>query len=149
QAGVLEQSLNEILRRHESLRTRFEESEGEPVQIVEEWRKLPITIRDVGGVPSAARLSEARRLAMGGGKRPFHLGRAPLGRALLFKLADDDHALVLNTHHIVTDRWSFGVLSQELAVLYEAFLEGKPSPLEELPLQYSDYAIWQRQQMTG
>jgi len=147
-AGVLEDSLNEIVRRHESLRTRFEEGDGEPVQVVEEWRKLPLTIMDVSGLPVDVRLPEARRLAIEEVKRPFHLGTAPLVRALLIKLTDNDHALVVNTHHIITDRWSWGVLSQELAVLYEAFLEGKPSPLEELPLQYSDYATWQRNQMT-
>src|SRR5215469_12882571 len=121
-----------------------EEGDGEPVQVVEEWRKLPLTIMDVSGLPVDVRLPEARRLAIEEVKRPFHLGTAPLVRALLIKLTDNDHALVVNTHHIITDRWSWGVLSQELAVLYEAFLEGKPSPLEELPLQYSDYATWQR-----
>jgi len=147
-SGVLEESLNEIVRRHESLRTCFEELDGEPVQVVEAARKLPLAILDVSSLPPDARLAEARRLAMEEVKRPFDLRTAPLMRGLLIKLADDDHALVLNMHHIITDSWSWGVLLQELAVLYEASLQGAPSPLEELPLQYSDYAIWQRKHMT-
>jgi amino acid adenylation domain-containing protein len=146
---ALEDSLNEIVRRHESLRTRFAEVEGEPLQIVEGWRKLPLAVMDVSGLAPQAGLVEARRLAMNEAKRPFDLSTAPLMRALLIKLADDDHALVLNTHHIITDRWSWGVLSQELAVLYEAFVAGKASPLEDLSLQYGDYAIWQRAHMAG
>ena len=118
------------------------------MQVVEAPRKLPLAILDVSTLPSDARLAEARRLAMEEVKHPFDLRTAPLVRALLIKLADDDHALVLNMHHIITDRWSWGVLSQELALLYEALLQGKPSPLEDLPLQYSDYAIWQRKHMT-
>ena len=147
-AGVLQESLNEILRRHESLRTRFEGSDGEPMQVIEAVEKLPFTTLDVSSLPPESRLGEARRLAMEEAKRPFDLLVAPLVRALLIKLADDDHALVINMHHIITDRWSFGVLSQELATLYEAFSQAKPSPLEPLPLQYADYAIWQRKHMT-
>src|SRR5207245_2797046 len=111
--------------------------------------KLPLTFISLTSLPEPERESEARRLATEEVKRPFHLSNGPLLRAALFKLKDDDHALVLNMHHIITDRWSLGVLSQELAALYEAFLEGKPSPLTELPLQYADYAIWQRQHMAG
>jgi amino acid adenylation domain-containing protein len=147
-AGVLEESLNEILQRHESLRTRFEGSDGEPVQVIEAVEKLPFTTLDVSNLPPESRLAGARQLAMDEAKRPFDLLVAPLVRALLIKLADDDHALVINMHHIITDRWSFGVLSQELAALYESFSQGKPSPLEPLPLQYADYAIWQRKHMT-
>jgi len=147
-ADLLEQSLNEILQRHESLRTRFEESNGEPVQIVERIERMPFSRADLSNIAPESRLIEARRLAKEEAKRPFDLRVAPLVRGLLVKLADDDHALVVNMHHIITDRWSFGVLSQELANLYEAYAQGKASPLEALPLQYADYAIWQRKHMT-
>src|SRR5215472_10430223 len=82
-------------------------------------------------------------------KRPFHLATGPLVRALLIKIADNDHALVVNTHHIISDRWSLGVLSQELAALYEAYAAGQPSPLPELGIQYADYAVWQRRYLAG
>src|SRR5215472_2446118 len=82
-------------------------------------------------------------------KRPFQLATGPLLRALLIKIGQNDHALVVNTHHIISDRWSLGVLSQELAALYEAFLAGKPSPLAELGIEYADYAVWQRQYLSG
>jgi hypothetical protein len=148
QAEILERSLNEIVRRHESLRTRFEESSGQPVQVIEDCAVLSFTRLDVSGLEPEARLTEARRLAIEETQRPFNLRVAPLIRAVLIKIAEDDHALVLNMHHIITDRWSFGVLSQELGTLYEAFLQGEASPLEELALQYADYAVWQRQNIT-
>jgi hypothetical protein len=148
-SAVLEDSLNEIVRRHETLRTRFKEADGEPVQVVEPWQKLPLAIIDLSHQSPEARLGEARRLATEEAKRPFDLHKAPLMRAVLIRLTADDHALILNMHHIVTDRWSWGVLSQELAGLYEASLEGKPSPLEELPIQYGDYAVWQHAHLGG
>ncbi len=147
--GVLEKTLNEIVRRHETLRTRFESVGDQPVQVIAPSLTLPLTIVDLTGTPEGDRETEARKRAMEEVKQPFHLATGPLLRASLLKLSDDDHVLVLNTHHIISDRWSLGVLSQELAALYEAFLENKPSPLPELTIQYVDYAVWQRQYLSG
>jgi amino acid adenylation domain-containing protein len=148
-AAVLEKSLNEIVRRHEALRTSFQTVNGEPVQVMAPRLTLPLAFTDLGSIAEAERESEARKLAAEEIKRPFNLRTGPLLRASLLKLADQDHVLVLTTHHIVSDRWSLGVLSQELSALYEAFVEGRPSPLPELPIQYADYAVWQRQFLSG
>ena len=147
--AMLEKSLNEIVRRHEALRTSFQTVDGEPVQVMAPRLALPLAITDLGSIEEGEREFEARKLAAEEIKRPFNLRTGPLLRASLLKLSDQEHVLVLNTHHIVSDRWSLGVLSQELAALYEAFVEGKPSPLQELPIQYADYAAWQRQFLSG
>jgi acyl carrier protein len=146
---VLEKTLNEIVRRHETLRTRFESVGDQPVQVIAPSLTLPFTIVDLTATPEGERETEARKRAMEEVKQPFRLATGPLLRASLLKLSDTDHVLVLNTHHIISDRWSLGVLSQELATLYEAFLENKPSPLPELAIQYVDYAVWQRQYLSG
>jgi len=148
-AAVLEQALKEIVRRHETLRTRFESVDDQPVQVIAPELRVPLEITDLTSLPEGEREAEARRLAMEEVKRPFHLATGPLVRALLIKIADNDHALVVNTHHIISDRWSLGVLSQELAALYEAYAAGQPSPLPELGIQYADYAVWQRQYLAG
>ena len=148
-AAVLEQALKEIVRRHETLRTRFESVDDQPVQVIAPELRVPLEIIDLTSLPEGEREAEARRLAMEEVKRPFHLATGPLVRALLIKIADNDHALVVNTHHIISDRWSLGVLSQELAALYEAYAAGQPSPLPELGIQYADYAVWQRQYLAG
>jgi len=148
-AGILESTLNEIVRRHESLRTRFDSVNDQPVQVIAPSLTLPLTTTDLTTLPEAERETEARRLAMQEVRTPFHLRTGPLLRASLYRLGDDDHVLILNTHHIISDRWSLGVLSQELAAIYEAQLEGKPSPLPELEIQYADYAVWQRQYLSG
>src|SRR5215469_7716683 len=148
-ATVLEQALDEIVRRHETLRTRFESVDDQPVQVIAPELRVALEITDLTSLPEGEREAAARRLAMEEVQRPFRLGTGPLVRALLLKLADHDHALVLNTHHIISDRWSLGVLSQELAALYEAYAAGQPSPLAELGIQYADYAVWQRQYLRG
>jgi amino acid adenylation domain-containing protein len=148
-AIALEQSLNEIVRRHESLRTRIGMSNGSPVQLIDPWRKLTLAVTDLGGVPAPEREDAARRLVMEEAHRPFDLKTGPLFRAFLIRMADDDHVFVMNTHHIVSDRWSAVVLMGELAALYEAFVAGKPSPLPELTVQYADWAVWQRKFLTG
>ena len=149
QADALEKALNEIVRRHETLRTSFTTVNDEPVQVIAPSLAAPLALTDLTSLPESEREEEARRLVMEEAKRPFHLGEASMLRVSLLKLSDDDHVLVLNTHHIISDRWSLGVLSQELATLYEAFLENKPSPLPELPVQYADYAVWQRAFLSG
>jgi amino acid adenylation domain-containing protein/FkbH-like protein len=145
-AQALEDGLNEIVRRHESLRTTFQSLNDQPVQVIAP--KLQVTLRalDASHLPALAeRETETRRLATIAMQQPFDLAAGPLLRPVLIKIGDDDHALVLNTHHIISDRWSMGVLTQELAALYEANLQGKSSPLPELEIQYADYAVWQRE----
>jgi amino acid adenylation domain-containing protein len=146
---ALENSLQEIVRRQESLRTTFDTINDEPVQVIAPELSLPLAFNDLTSLPEALREDETRRLAIREAQSPFHLKSGPLLRALLFKLDHDDHVLILNTHHIISDRWSLGVLSQELAALYEAGVAGKPSPLPSLAIQYADYAVWQRQFLSG
>jgi amino acid adenylation domain-containing protein/FkbH-like protein len=144
---ALRASLNEIVRRHETLRTRFDKNGTHAVQEICPWRELPMEVIDLTSVPREHREQEARRLATEEVQRPFDLKQGYLLRAKLLRLAEDDHALVVNTHHIVSDRWSLGVLGQELAALYEAHVAGRAPSLRELPIQYSDYAVWQREQL--
>ncbi len=149
QVEVLERSLNEIVRRHETLRTAFRMLDSEPVQLITPELRLPLPVVDLTDLPEWARENEARRLTVEEIDRPFDLAVAPLMRATLLRLAEDDHVLVLNTHHVISDRWSLGVLSQELTALYEAFAADQPSRLPELPVQYADYAVWQRDFLAG
>ena len=149
EAAVLEQSINEILRRHESLRTHFEIVDGEPTQVIEPWTMLPLTITDLNGTPPEQREAAARLEAKSEATRPFPLSTGPLFRARLFRLDHEDHVLVLTTHHISSDGWSIGVLRTELQTLYEAFVNDLPSPLEELSIQYADYTVWQRNVLSG
>jgi amino acid adenylation domain-containing protein len=149
QVAALEQSLNEIVRRHEALRTTFRAVNEKPIQVIRPSLPLALAITDLSSLPPSEREAQARHIATQEVKCPFDLSTGPLLRALLIKLDDNDHALVLNTHHIISDRWSLGVLSQELAALYEAYLAGQSSPLPELQFQYVDYAVWQRQLLSG
>ena len=145
---LLERSLQEIVKRHEALRTRFVLCGDEPVQVIDAWQG--VALKRVGLTEGTAeeRLAEARRQVLEEIRQPFDLAAGPLWRAALYQLAPEDHVFVLSTHHIVSDRWSLGVLAEELAALYAAFGEGKPSPLPELPVQYADYALWQRACLT-
>ena len=147
--AALEQSLNEIIRRHEALRTVFPTVEGEPVQIITPSLNRSLPVIDLRDRPESEREEEARRLAGEEARRPFDLARGPVFRTTLIRLGEDDHALVLAMHHIVSDGWSMGVLHRELSVLYQAFSHSQPSPLAELPIQYADYAVWQRQWLQG
>jgi len=141
---ALRRSLGEIVRRHEALRTVFAEVEGRPVQRVQPFDGFALAVEDVSrGGPAEAEGEMARRFADEAG-RGFDLSRGPLVRARLLRLGRGDHALVLVLHHIVCDGWSLSVLYRELSALYHAFSRGLPSPLRELPVQYGDYAAWQR-----
>ena len=143
--GALEKSFHALLRRHEALRTTFHEEEGQPVQRISPPAEVPSTFVDLSGQPEA----EASRLAGEEARRPFELARGPLFRVTLLRLSERVHVLVLNMHHIVSDGWSMGVIVKELAALYPAFLRGEASPLPALPVQYADYAVWQRQWLQG
>jgi amino acid adenylation domain-containing protein len=147
--AALARSLDEIARRHEALRTSFAAVDGRPMQVIAACQTVPMTLIDLAAWPEAAREAELRRLADAEARRLFDLARAPLLRATLIRLGNDEHLLLLTLHHIVFDGWSLGVLIREVAALYAAFAAGKPSPLPELPLQYADYALWQRAWLQG
>jgi amino acid adenylation domain-containing protein/FkbM family methyltransferase len=143
--AVMEQSLNEIVRRHEVLRTTFATRDGQPVQVIAPSLSITLPVVNLRAVPEAEREAEALRLATREVRKPFDLARGPLLRLRLLRLGEEDHVLPVTIHHTVTDRWSFAVFEQELAALYKAFSSGQPSPLPEPPLQFADYAIWQRE----
>jgi amino acid adenylation domain-containing protein len=147
---VLAAALEEIVRRHEALRTVFAVHRGEPVQAVlpPGARLLPLV--DLGGLPEEARQAEAAQLASTEARRAFDLAAGPLLRTLLVRIGDADdteHRLIVVMHHIVSDGWSLGVMLGELAALVDAFAEGRPSPLPPLPFQYPDFAVAQRREL--
>ncbi|HEX2093094.1 MAG TPA: condensation domain-containing protein, partial [Longimicrobiaceae bacterium] len=142
--AALERALNEIVRRHEALRTTFTEGAGEPLQVVAPALILPLPVVDLAAMTEDVREDEARRLAREEAQRRVDLHRGPLIRTTLLRLSPSEHRLLVTIHHIVCDGWSMGVLAWELGVLYRAFAAGKPSPLHELPVQYADFAEWQR-----
>ncbi len=147
--AALEQSLNEIIRRHDALRTIFTIVERQPVQISTAARPLSLKVIDLSHLPSAARELCARRLVETEGRRPFDLTNNVMLRATLLRLDQKHHWAVLTLHHIVADGWSMGILIRETAALYQAFAQGQISPLPELPIQYTDFAQWQREWMQG
>ena len=149
QPEALERSLNEIVRRHETLRTTFVEIEGEPAQIIGAPSHQPLNVINLLGIPAGRRESEAGRLLEAEAHRPFDLAKGPLFRATLFGLDEEEIILLLVMHHIVSDGWSMSVLYRELSVLYEAFCQGKVASLPELPIQYADFAVWQREYLAG
>ena len=146
---VLEQVLNKLVRRHESLRTNFTTVAGRPVQVVAPELKIALTLQSVSDVPEDQREAEVLRLATAVTQQPFDLSSDSLLRPFLFRFNDESHVLVLVIHHIVCDGWSMGVLIQELAALYETCREGREPALAELPIQYADYAKWQRDWLEG
>ena len=152
-APALAAALSEIRLRHEALRTTFslagEGAEETAVQIIAPPSGLPLPLVDLRGLPSAIRETELLRLVRIEARRPFDLACGPLLRALLYATGEDEHALILNLHHIVCDGWSLGVLVREVGSLYEAFSRRRASPLPPLPVQYADFAVWQRQHLSG
>ena len=142
-------SLSTILRRHESLRTSFGERDGEPYQRVAEPAPMLLPVFDLSGLPAAVRESEARRVATAEIRRPFDLARGPLVRFSLLRLGEREHGLVLGMHHVISDGWSLGIFVRELGELYRCAIAGEPALLPELPIQYSDYAAWQRELLSG
>src|SRR5215212_4151093 len=143
---ALEQSLNEVVRRHESLRTSFAMTNGEPHQEIAPSLNLKLAVVDLQQSPDNERHNMVHRLALEEATRPFDLATVPLLRASLLQLGEQEHVLLLTMHHIVSDGWSISVLVREIATLYEALSLGRPSPLSSLPIQYADYALWQRDQ---
>jgi amino acid adenylation domain-containing protein/non-ribosomal peptide synthase protein (TIGR01720 family) len=150
--AVLARSLGEIVRRHEALRTIFAATEGSPVQMIRPAEPFPLPAVDLAGLPERAREALAATLIREEAARPFDLARGPLLRGLLLRLAEREHTVLLTLHHIAGDGWSLGLLACEVAALYPAFAAGRPSPLPPLPalpVQYADYAIWQRSWLQG
>ncbi|HEY9666982.1 MAG TPA: condensation domain-containing protein, partial [Coleofasciculaceae cyanobacterium] len=155
--AALEETFNEIVCRHEALRTRFVTVDGNPVQAIAPTLTLPLPIVDLrsqsvsGGesLPTAERDTEARRLTIEEAQRPFDLSKDSLLRVTLLKLDESEYVLLLILHHIVSDGWSMGVLIKEIAALYSAKCSEEPSPLPTLPIQYADFAHWQREWLQG
>ena len=146
---ALEWALNEILRRHEILRTTFDVLDQQPVQLVAPSRTLKLSVTNLGSLPAPLREVEAERFANEESQRPFDLACGPLIRATLLQLWPNEHVLLLTIHHIVSDGWSQSILMNELSVLYEAHVTRRGSPLPELPIQYADFAEWQREWLSG
>ena len=146
---ALEQSLTEIVRRHETLRTSFPVVDGRPLPVIAPPRDLQLPLVDLRDLPAEERFSGARSLAGEDAQKPFDLTDSPLFRARLVRTGDEEHVLLLTMHHLVTDGWSLGILIGEVAALYGAFSKGEPSPLSDLPIQYSDFAEWQRAALSG
>ncbi|NMO23051.1 non-ribosomal peptide synthetase, partial [Pyxidicoccus fallax] len=142
--AALERGLRELVRRHESLRTTFRTENGAPVQVISEEAALAFDLVDLSTLPPAQCESEVRRLIRETALHAFDLASGPLLRIRLLKRSEQEHVLVANMHHIVSDGWSLGVVVREFGALYSAFHEGRPSPLPELAVQYADFAAWQR-----
>ena len=147
--AALQRALNEIVCRHDVLRTSFAVSDGELNQVIAAASPLVLEVEDLASVPAAARETRARSRAEDEAALPFDLDRGPLLRARLLRLSAGEHWLLLTLHHIISDRWSSAILARELSLLYGAFSRGDASPLGELPVQYADFAVWQRERLQG
>ncbi|HZF08651.1 MAG TPA: amino acid adenylation domain-containing protein [Thermoanaerobaculia bacterium] len=147
--AVLALCLEEIVRRHEALRTVFVAQEGGPAQWIQPATAFPLPLVDLSGLPESRGEALALTLTAEEADRPFDLARGPLLRGVLLRLDHEDHVAALSMHHIVSDGWSLGILVREVAALYAAFAEGRPSPLPELPVQYADFALWQGSWLRG
>jgi amino acid adenylation domain-containing protein/non-ribosomal peptide synthase protein (TIGR01720 family) len=146
--ALLKQCFDEIVKRHQTLRTTFVVVGGQPMQAVAPAKKLAIPVVDLHHLSSDEQQAQVLHLATEEAKRPFDLTKGPLIR-FFFLLLEIDLVMIVSMHHIVTDGWSLGILTREVEDLYEAFSSGNPSPLPELPIQYVDYAVWQRRQLQG
>ncbi|WP_164021876.1 non-ribosomal peptide synthetase, partial [Pyxidicoccus trucidator] len=144
---ALERAFSELLRRHEALRTTFRGEGGTPIQHIAPPAPFHLPLVDLSARED--REAEAQRLAGADALRPFSLATGPLLRASLLRLSEQQHVLLLNMHHVVSDGWSMGVLVGEIGALYQAFSSGQPSPLRELPVQYADFSVWQRSWLQG
>jgi amino acid adenylation domain-containing protein len=146
---ALELSLNEVIRRHEVLHTVFDTVDGDPVQRIQPFTPMALRSINLSDMPQDKHRATVERLAVDESQRPFDISRGPLIRALLVVLGEHEHALLLTLHHIVSDGWSLGILCREMPALYEAFATGAPVPLPALPVQYADFAVWQREHLQG
>ncbi|MCG8348344.1 MAG: amino acid adenylation domain-containing protein [Chloroflexales bacterium] len=147
--AALERSLNELVRRHETLRTSFAAVDGRPAQVIAPALSVLLPVTDLRDLPEAEREAEALRLATEEARLPFSLAHGPLLRFGLLRIADEEYIALLTMHHIVSDGWSMGVLIREVATLYNAFTSDQPAPLPDLPVQYADFAVWQQTWLHG
>ncbi|WP_164014774.1 non-ribosomal peptide synthase/polyketide synthase [Pyxidicoccus trucidator] len=148
-ANLLRESLREVVRRHEALRTTFAMEDGHPVQVISPELALDMPVVDLTGLSPEDRDTEAERRAKEEALRPFDLHQGPLVRATLLRLAPEVHALLLSMHHIVSDGWSQDVFQRELSAVYAALRSGGTATLPPLPVQYADFAVWQREWLSG
>jgi amino acid adenylation domain-containing protein len=148
-ADALERTCNEIICRHESLRTGFDMVAGQPVQVIREEMQVKLQMIDLTPLPEREREDEAKRVAKLEAERPFNILQDDLVRGMLLCLDETEHVLIINIHHICSDGWSMGVMVQELAAIYGAFVNDRPSPLRPLPIQYADFSVWQRNWLSG
>jgi acyl carrier protein len=147
--AALERALGEIVRRHETLRTTFAEADGHPVQVIAPFAGFALPVEDLSGLGGADREAAVGRRAGEEAARPFDLSAGPLFRARVLRLGGEEHVLLLSMHHVVSDGWSMGVFFREMSAQYAAYREGRESPLPQLPVQYADYAAWQREHLRG
>jgi amino acid adenylation domain-containing protein len=145
----LHKSLDVIVARHEVLRTTFAAVDGNPMQQTREDVAVPLPLIDLAAKPESERQAEMQRCIDEEAERPFDLASDLMLRVSLLRLREDEHVLLLTMHHIASDGWSMGIFFRELSLLYEAFCAGKPSPLPELPIQYADFALWQKNWLQG
>ena len=143
-ATLLERSLNEIVRRHEILRTTIGVAGSRQIQVIAPQLTVPLAVDDLHKLPTSKREAAAHRLIQAELLHAFDLARGPLVRARIVRLAEDEHLLLITMHQMIADGGSLGVIAEELATLYEAFASGKAPPLSPLPIQYADFAAWQR-----
>ena len=148
-AGAMSRAIQELVRRHEILRTEFSHSGGQPVQTILPEMDLPLAELDLSSSSEKEREREWTRVVREQGRKPFDLSRAPLLRVTMVHLPRQQNRLLVTLHHILTDEWSMEVVHKELKQLYDAFSAGWPSPLPELPIQFADFASWQREWMKG
>src|ERR1041385_4542236 len=146
---ALERSISEVIRRHEVLRTSFSTDGGRLTQVIASPRRQRLHIEDLSSLPKAERETKSRRLAKDEAQAPFELANGPLRRASLLRLGKQEHVLLLTMHHIISDGWSMGIFVRELSACYNAFAAGVEPRLPELPIQYADYAVWQREWLQG
>ncbi len=146
---ALQASLNEIVQRHETLRTTFASVDGKPLQVIAPLLQLPLPLIDLAGLSVEQQESEVQRMTFAEGVQPFDLLHGPLLRTTLLRLTSTEHVLLLNIHHIISDGWSLGVLVRELSTLYTAIADGQHASLPTLPVQYADFALWQRTWLQG
>lgn len=148
-AKLLEQCVNEVVRRHEVLRTTFSTQAGQPVQVIHPSMRIALLEVDLRTLPAPQQAAEVERMIGEEVRFCFDLARGPLLRVRLLRLGANDCVLLLTMHHIVSDAWSMQVLFRELSALYDAYRLGRPSPLAALPIQYKDFAVWQRHRLHG
>jgi amino acid adenylation domain-containing protein len=147
--GALEQAISEVVNRHEALRTSFQVVEGNPVQVIRPAEKISLRVWDLTGMHEEKKQERKSQIIAEQIGTPFSLETNPLLRAELVREGEQDHVLVVVMHHISSDGWSLGIFTRELAQLYESFSNGRASTLEELPVQYADYALWQKKRLQG